>query len=106
MMNEHGQSDRPVVPAKFPNNTSTPVTEETEGRGLAIRNLNQQNADRTQCRDNVYSALDRVRQAAKRDRTLKFTTLLHHIYNPAMLRESYEGLKMKASPGVDGVNVS
>jgi len=102
MMNEHGQSDSSVVPAKFPNNTNTPVTEEMEGRELAIRNLGQQNANRTQDRENASNALERVRQAAKRDRKLKFTTLLHHIYNPAMLRESFEGLKKKASPGVDG----
>ena len=102
MMNKHGKSDRPEVPTKFPNNTNTPVTEEMEGRGLAKGNLSQQNADRTQCRENVYSALDRVRQVAKRDRKMKFTALMHHIYNLDILREAYEKLKKKASPGVDG----
>jgi RNA-directed DNA polymerase len=101
-MNGHGKSDRPVVPAKFPNNISTAMAEEMEGRGLAKGNLSQQNTNRTQDRGNVSSALERVRQAAKRDRKLKFTSLLHHIYNPVMLRESFEGLKKKASPGVDG----
>jgi len=33
---------------------------------------------------------------------LRFTTLLHHVYNPAMLREAYFGLKRDAAPGVDG----
>jgi group II intron reverse transcriptase/maturase len=33
---------------------------------------------------------------------LRFTSLLHHVYNPAMLREAYFGLKRDAAPGVDG----
>jgi len=50
----------------------------------------------------VQQALARVRQAARRDKELRFTTLLHHVYNPAMLREAYFGLKRDAAPGVDG----
>jgi len=50
----------------------------------------------------VQQALARVRQAARKDKTLRFTTLLHHVYNPAMLREAYFGLKRDAAPGVDG----
>ena len=50
----------------------------------------------------VQSALARVRQAAGKDKKLQFTALLHHIYNPAMLREAYFGLKRDAAPGVDG----
>jgi len=37
-MNEHGKSDRPVVPVKSPNNAGRPVAEEMEGRGLAKGN--------------------------------------------------------------------
>jgi RNA-directed DNA polymerase len=43
-----------------------------------------------------------VRQAARKDKKLRFTTLMHHIYNPATLREAYFGLKRDAAPGVDG----
>jgi group II intron reverse transcriptase/maturase len=50
----------------------------------------------------VQQALARVRQAARKDKKLRFTTLLHHIYNPSMLREAYFGLKRDAAPGVDG----
>jgi retron-type reverse transcriptase len=46
--------------------------------------------------------LERIRQAASRDRTLQFTTLWHHVYNPDRLREAYFGLKRNAAPGVDG----
>lgn len=44
MRNEHGKSDRPVVPQKSPNNAGQPVTEGMEGRGLAKGNPLQQNA--------------------------------------------------------------
>ena len=33
---------------------------------------------------------------------MQFTALLHHIYNPDMLREAYFRLKREAAPGVDG----
>ena len=43
MMNGHGKSDRPVVPAKSPNNAGQPAAEGMEGRGLAKGNLGHQN---------------------------------------------------------------
>ncbi len=42
------------------------------------------------------------RQAAKQDRKLRFTALLHHIYNLETLRMAYFSLKKEAAPGVDG----
>jgi RNA-directed DNA polymerase len=80
----------------------SPTAEEVEGRSLAKGNLCQQNTLRTPRRQGVHSALERVRQAAREDRKLRFTALLHHIYNPEMLREAYFGLKREAAPGVDG----
>jgi group II intron reverse transcriptase/maturase len=50
----------------------------------------------------VQQALGRVRQAAQKDKGLRFTALLHHIYNPDTLREAYFGLKRDAAAGVDG----
>jgi group II intron reverse transcriptase/maturase len=50
----------------------------------------------------VQQALARVRQAARKDKKLRFTTLMHHIYNPSTLREAYFGLNRDAAPGVDG----
>jgi len=38
MMNGHGKSDRPVVPAKSPNKAGPPAAEGMEGRGLAKGN--------------------------------------------------------------------
>jgi group II intron reverse transcriptase/maturase len=69
---------------------------------LAKGNLRQQNASRTPSRNDAPSALERVRQAAKQDRKLRFTALLHHIYNLETLRLAYFSLKKEASPGVDG----
>jgi group II intron reverse transcriptase/maturase len=73
-----------------------------EGRGLAKGNLPQQNASRTPSREDALSALERVRQAASKDKKLRFTALLHHIYNPETLRRVYFSLKKEAAPGVDG----
>src|SRR5580693_8181145 len=102
MTNGPGKSDRPTVPGKTSNNAGQPVAEGMEGRGLAKGNLPQQNASRTPSREDARSALERVRQAAKKDKKLRFTALLHHIYNPDTLRRAYFSLKKEASPGVDG----
>ncbi len=102
MMNGQGKSDRPEVPEKSPNNSGQPEAEGMEGRGLAKGNLPQQNASRTPRRTDAPSALERVRQAAKGDRKLRFTALLHHIYNLETLRLAYFRLKKEAAAGVDG----
>jgi RNA-directed DNA polymerase len=112
MMNGHGKSDRPIVPAKSPNKADGPralpgaqgasAAEGTEGRGLAKGNPPRQNALRTPSRDSAPSALERIRQAAKADRKMRFTALLHHVYHLDTLREAYFALKQDAAPGVDG----
>ena len=101
-MNEHGKSDRPGSTREVPNNTGQPVAEGTEGRGLAKGNSPQQNASRTPSRVDARSALERVRQAARRDKKMRFTALLHHVYQLDALRAAYFGLKKEAAPGVDG----
>ena len=100
-MNELGKSDRPVIPVKSSNKIGQPKAEEMEGRGLTKGNLPQQNASRTPSRSGASSALERVRQTAK-DKKLRFTALLHHIYNPETLRMAYLCLKKEAAAGVDG----
>jgi RNA-directed DNA polymerase len=102
MTNGPGKSDSPVVPAKSPNKAGQPAAEGMEGRGLAKGNLPQQNASRTPSRKDAPSALERVRQAAGKDKKLRFTALLHHIYNLETLRMAYFSLKKEAAPGVDG----
>src|SRR6266404_6981180 len=102
MTNGPGKSDRPVVLEKSPNNAGQPGAEGMEGRGLAKGNLQQQNASRTPSRTDAPSALERVRQAASKDKEMRFTALLHHVYNLETLRIAYFSLKKEAAPGVDG----
>lgn len=48
------------------------------------------------------SGLDRIRRAARKDITLRFTSLMHHI-TVDLLRSSYRSLKRDAASGVDAV---
>ena len=113
MMNERGKSDRPVVPVKSSNKAGQPAAEGMEGRGLTKGNPLEQNASRTQSRHkgvpgdrssslgslNAPSALERIRQAASKDKEMRFTALFHRIYAPEALRTAYLCLKRE---GVDG----
>jgi RNA-directed DNA polymerase len=131
-MNEPEKSDKPVVPKKPANSGSNlnfwefiEHLEQVEGRGLAKENEGQagsvdgmifhavpaKQADRTQGRleesfipldEGLHSALERVRQAACRDKEMKFTSLWHHVYNIERLREAYFALKRNVAAGVDG----
>lgn len=104
-MHERGKSDRPIVPEKPPNKElgAPSSAEEVEGRGLAKGNSGEQNRDRTLDREALQSALTRIRQAAKKDKELRFTTLWHQVYDIRRLREAFLSMKKKAAAGVDGV---
>ena len=99
MMDGQGKSDRRIVPKKATNKARELAAEALEGRGLAKRNPKQRDTDRTQGRERVSSALERVRQAARRGKEEKFTALLHHVYAVDMLREAYYALKRRALRG-------
>lgn len=124
MMNEHGKSDRPVVPEKPANTSFWELWEQVQrvkGRGLAKEN--GQNPDlppadpakqgdwtqrhvtsgQSPAREALQSELERIRQAASKDKELKFTCLWHHVYDLDRLREAYLGLKRQAAPGEDGL---
>jgi RNA-directed DNA polymerase len=102
-MNDRGKSDSRVVPVKRANNTGRPVAEPVEERRLAKGNTGQQNAPRTLSRDDgASSALERVRQAAQKDKKARFTALLHHV-DLARLWAAYAAISPKAAPGVDQV---
>ena len=77
------------------------TAEGEEGRALAKGNPRQQNTPRTQHRKSVPHALERIGQAARKDKRLRFTTLLHHVYDIERLREAYFGLKRDAAAGTD-----
>ena len=101
-MNGRGKSDSSVVPEKLSNNALGRAAERVEGRGLAEGNLREDGVFRTQSRANAQSGLERVREAAERDRRQKFTALLHHVYDVERLQAAYRGLNPKAVAGVDG----
>jgi RNA-directed DNA polymerase len=101
-MHDQGKSDRPVVPTKPPNRAGQPATEAAEGRDLAKGNTDGQNAPRTQRRISAPSALDRVREAAARNKGMRFTALFHHV-DVDRLRTAFRALRKDAAPGVDGV---
>ena len=100
MMSGRGKSDSLIVPRKPPNKVQ--AAEEVEGRRLAKGNLLEQNVLRTQSQVGAHSALERIREAAQKDRKQRFTALLHHVYGVERLKESYFRLKREASPGIDG----
>ncbi|MGH7441091.1 MAG: group II intron reverse transcriptase/maturase [bacterium] len=101
-VNGSGKSDSSVVPAKSPNKAGTLAAEVVEGRGLAKENADRQNGPRTQSRISAPSALERVRQAAKKDRNARFTALFQHITLDSLFA-AFDGLKRRAAAGVDGM---
>ena len=104
-MNRPGESDRPVVPQKPPNKgEGAPwLAEGAEGRGLAKENLLQQNPPiGHRAAPGGQNALERIRQAARKDKEVRFTALWHHVASVERLREAYFALKHDSAPGVDG----
>jgi group II intron reverse transcriptase/maturase len=87
---------------KSPNKTPERAAEVMEGRGRTKGNTPERNALRTQGRGGAPSALERVRQLARRDKKQRFTTLLHHVYAVDHLRAAYFAVKRDAAAGVDG----
>lgn len=103
MMNGREKSDRVVVPEKSPNNAGQTAAEEMEGRTLAKGNAGETDAVLTQSRVAATSGLDRVREAARKDKKQRFTALLHHVYDIDRLRSAYLALGRNAAAGIDGV---
>ena len=102
------ESDGPIVPKKRANKAAIVLhmvpaaAESVEGRGPT-----KGNATRTLLAPDAVPGkrgigLRGVREAAKREKELRFTALLHHI-TVERLRISYRELKHSAAPGVDGV---
>ncbi len=100
----HGRekSDSSIVPGKPVNKVVRATAEPVEGRGEAEGNTGRLRTRRARNRESVSQGLDRVRQAARRRKKERFTTLLHHV-DVDLLGNAYCGLKREAAPGVDGV---
>ena len=76
-----------------------------EGRRRIEENAMDEHTGRTQDRATASKGLQGVREAAQRDKGLRFTTLLHHV-NEKLLLDSFYVLKRQAAPGVDRVTWS
>jgi RNA-directed DNA polymerase len=104
-----GESDSSIVPENPANKGGVPLpAESAEGRGLTQENTEPSRLDRIQRRNADGTpfvprsrGLLGVREAARKDKKLRFTSLLHHI-TPELLRTSFFDLKKQAAPGVDG----
>jgi RNA-directed DNA polymerase len=101
-MDEHGKSDDLVVPAKLPNKPASAGAEAVEGRRSAEGNTVGETRPGRSAGVSVSSDLDRVRQAAQKDKDARFTALLHHV-TVDRLRGAYRAIRPGAAAGVDGV---
>ena len=103
-----GKSDGGILSMKRmnkgeqPNISGQTLSEFVEKSPPAKGNLVHTTVTSTQGLESASSGLDRVREAAKRDKDLRFTNLLHHI-DIERLHGAYRALNHKASVGVDGV---
>ena len=102
MMHEREKSGLAVVASKPANKAGEPVAELVEPRAGAKGNADQRSTLRTLGRESVSQGLDRIRQAARRNKEIRFTTLLHHV-DMDLLRDAFFALKRNAAPGVDGL---
>jgi group II intron reverse transcriptase/maturase len=100
MTHGHEKSDSAIVAVKPANKAVQPAAELVEPRAGTKGNAEQQSTYRTQSRESVSQALDRIRKGAKERKKEKFTALFHHI-NIDLLEEAFYELKENAAPGVD-----
>jgi RNA-directed DNA polymerase len=91
-----------IVPMNYSNNDKTSSAESGEGRPSIKENAGPPSTRSTQSGKRVSQGLAGVRKAARENKEMKFTALLHHL-TVDLLRESFYSLKRKAAPGVDGV---
>lgn len=98
---DSGKSHMAIVPENVANGGVPAPEEQPEGRSMTEENSAKPAPDLTQSRTKGLQGLGGVREAAGRDKHLRFNNLLHHI-TPALLRLSYQQLRRDAAPGVDG----
>jgi RNA-directed DNA polymerase len=97
------ESDLGIVLMNQPNKVELQATAEAgEGRPRAKENSSSSNMSPTQSGPSISQGLWRVREAAKRNKKIRFNALLHHV-TTSFLRDCFYALKRQAAPGVDGV---
>ena len=96
------ESDGNVVPEKLANKGVATPAESIEGRAPTERNPGQGAAHRAQSRASASNGLDRVRQRAGADKTLRFNNLFQFL-KVDLLRASFYELNRRAAAGLDEV---
>src|SRR6201984_1186959 len=102
MMHGREKSDSAIVAVKPTNKAVPTAAEPVEPRAGAKGNAGQQSTHRTQGRERVAQALERIRQAARQRKKERFTALLHHI-SIDLFRLAFFELKPNSAAGVDGL---
>ena len=87
---------------KRSNNEGVSSAETGEGRTSPEGNGGETFAARTLRRDTASNGLIAVRQAARQNKSVRFTALLHHV-TIDLLKRSYLSLERDSAPGIDGV---
>ena len=110
MMHGHEKSDPAIVAVKPANKAEPPAAEQSAAKPTAAEpveprartkgNADQQSTCRTQCRESVSQALERIRRVARERKQEKFTALFHHI-SIELLEDAFFELQENAAPGVD-----
>jgi RNA-directed DNA polymerase len=102
MMHGRGKSDFAIVAEKPANKAGSTAAEPVEPRAETKGNADQQSTGRTQGRESVSQALERIRKVARERKEERFTALFHHL-SLDLLEEVFFELKENAAPGVDGL---
>ena len=102
MMHGMEKSDSGIVAVKSANKGMRVPAESMERRTEPKGNLEGQSTRRTQDRESVTQAADRIRQFVQREPRERLTTLLHHVTVEA-LRWAFFALKRNAAAGADGM---
>ena len=102
MMNDMEKSDSAIVAVKSANKGAPAPVEPMEPRAEPKGNPEGQSTRRTQDRESVSQAADRIRQFVQREPGVRLTTLLNHVTVDA-LRWAYFEMKKDAAAGADGV---
>src|ERR1051325_373924 len=100
MMHGHEKSDPAIVAGKPANKAERSAAELVEPRAGTEGNAGQQSTRRTQSRESVSQALERIRKVASERTKERFTALFHHI-SVDLLEQSFFELKEDAAAGVD-----
>ena len=102
MMHGMEKSDSGIVAVKSANKGMRVSAESMERRTEPKGNLEGQSTRRTQSRENVTQAADRIRQFVQREPRERLTALLHHV-TVAALGWAFFALKKDVAAGADGM---